>query len=316
MILILTKKNSSKQWLLTLTIPLAITFFAACNGGEPPADETMLAKVGEQSLTVEGARQEIPSFMFEEDSVSALYMYREDWVERRIMVQEAERLQLDQNEEVQRRLQRLREEVLIEALKDHITARADEDAQVTDEEARNYYQEHKDQFVLDEDYVRFRHFAGTDMESAQTARQQLMRGIEWEEVAREYGVNGEQLIDKSEDFWPRSMALSDLEELNSYLQRIGIMEITPIRLINGQYHFVQLVETRAQGEHPDLDWLLDEIKDWLIIEKRRRNFNSYVKNLYLEAESNNEIELTNVLDTNLNTNSKPTDSLELLEETP
>jgi len=90
------------------------------------------------------------------------------------------------------------------------------------------------------------------------------------------------------------MAVSDLEELNRYLEIIGINEISPIRQFNGQYHFVQLVEQYEKGEHPNLDWLLGKIKEWLTIEKRRKLFTNYIRNLYLKAESNNEIVLFDV----------------------
>ena len=61
---------------------------------------------------------------------------------------------------------------------------------------------------------------------------------------------------------------------------------------------VQLLDERAKGDHPDLEWLIDQIKEWLILEKRRRVFNTYVKNLYLQAQANNEIETFDVLQQN------------------
>ncbi len=95
------------------------------------------------------------------------------------------------------------------------------------------------------------------------------------------------------------MALAHHEVMNTMIRRIGITEISPIRRVNGDYHFVQLMETRPEGGHPDLDWLIGQIKEWLLLERRRRHFNSYVKNLYLNAQSNNEIDTYNVLTPNV-----------------
>lgn len=290
--------------LLTLSISVV-----GCQQQTQTSDPNRLAKVGDKVLTADDAAKEIPPFMLKEDSLSALYQYREDWVRRQIILQEALRVGINQNEDIQKRLQRLREEVLVQGLKDYVLAEYDQDLEITDEEARNYYQEHKDQLVLDERYVRFRHMITSTHRGAQSAKNDLMRGIEWPEVARKYAQNGEARIQESEKFWPISMALVDNNVMNNMLQRIGITEISPIRRVNGNYHFVQLMETRPAGGHPDLDWLMEQIKDWLRIEKRRRHFNSYVKNLYLNAQSNNEIETYNVLKSNSNTESTEPDTL-------
>jgi hypothetical protein len=52
-----------------------------------------------------------------------------------------------------------------------------------------------------------------------------------------------------------------------------------------------------------LDWLIGQIEDWLTLEKRKRAFNTYVKNLYLQGQANNEIKiytLTNETNTAVN----------------
>ena len=77
----------------------------------------------------------------------------------------------------------------------------------------------------------------------------------------------------------KSLALSNYEILNRYLQLIGKSEISIIEKIGDEYHFVQLLEERAAGDHPDLEWLIDQITDWLILEKKRIAFNTYLKNL-------------------------------------
>jgi hypothetical protein len=74
---------------------------------------------------------------------------------------------------------------------------------------------------------------------------------------------------------------------------------------------VQLIDERAKGEHPDLNWLIEQIKDWMLLNKRSRHFKSYVQNLYLKAESNNEVETFNVLPVNPNQQSTVSDTLEI-----
>lgn len=280
-----------------------------CQGSSSFSNGPQLARVGNESLTLQEAREQTPDYMLLQDSVSALRQYRDDWIQRQVILQEARRLDMGRSKVVQKRIRRLEEEIMIQALKDYILAEFDAGMVITDEDARNYFQANKDQLVLDERYVRFRHVVTPDMRSAQAAKRDLMRGIGWPEVARTYSKNPEARIRASQKFWPESMALQEIKILNRMLQLIGITEISRIYRINGDYHFVQLMESRARGDHPDLDWLMEQIKEWLTLEKRRRHFNSYVKNLYLNAQSNNEVDTFNVLISAFNPESIEQDTL-------
>lgn len=260
--------------------------------------EPALARVGSAVLTISEARDGIPEHIFMQDSIEAYNKYRDDWIEQQIILQDAYRLRVHRQPEILNRLDKLREDFLAKAAQEYILGELEPELQVSDEEARAYYQENKESFVLEERYVRYRHLIASTLSDAQNARQDLLGGVEWEIVANDYSVNPEVALRESDRFWPESIAAGDVNILNRYLQVIGLSEITVIERVGSQYHFVQLMEERAKGDHPDLDWLIDQIKEWLILEKRRRAFNTYVKNLYLQAQANNEIETFNVLQEN------------------
>ena len=260
--------------------------------------EPALARVGSAVLTISEARDAIPKHVFSEDSIEAYNRYRDDWIEQQIILQDAYRLRVHRQSEILNRLDKLKDDFLAKAAQEYILGELESELQVSDEEARAYYQENKESFVLEERYVRYRHLIASSLSDAQRARQDLLRGVEWEIVANDFSVNPEVALRESSRFWPESIAAGDVNILNRYLQVIGLSEITVIERIGSQYHFVQLMEERAKGDHPDLDWLIDQIKEWLILEKRRRAFNTYVKNLYLQAQANNEIETFNVLQEN------------------
>ena len=106
---------------------------------------------------------------------------------------------------------------------------------------RSYYQENKDSFVLEERYIRFRHLRANSLQDARDARQDLLRGITWEIVLENFSVNPDNARRESERFWPESIAASDYEILNRYLQLIGQSEISVIEQFGDEYHFVQLL---------------------------------------------------------------------------
>ncbi|MEX0779329.1 MAG: peptidyl-prolyl cis-trans isomerase [Balneolales bacterium] len=265
----------------------------SCTSTESDSGNHLLAEVQGEKLTLDEVRGSVPEYIYEQDSLKAIRNYRMAWVNRQVLLQEAKRLGLDANEGVQERVRRAEEEVLASALHDLVQKEIRENG-VTRQEAQIYYENHRDQFSLKERHVRYRHLIAETMSSAQNAKNSLMRGNEWEDVARRYSINAEQVIQNSNRFWPLSTAAADYPDMNDFLQVIGLTEISPISEINGRYHFVQLLEDRSEGEHPDLEWVLGQIEEWLLIEKQRRNSTSYERNLFLKADSNNEIKLYDV----------------------
>ncbi|MEX0845914.1 MAG: peptidyl-prolyl cis-trans isomerase [Balneolaceae bacterium] len=277
----------------SFSIFIVVMLITSCTP-EAGKDPVILAEVGNQKLTLEEAKAEIPTNIFQDDSVMAYQKYRDEWVRKQIILQEANRLNFTRRPGVEKKLMRIREEYIIQAVQDYIINEFEGEIAVTEQEARNYYQQNKDQFTLNERYVRYRHLIAESNRDAENAKRDLMRGIEWETVAIEYSKYPELKIRESERFWPISIAGGDISMLNRYLKIIGPSEISPTYRTGNEYHFVQLIDERPEGDHPDLDWLIDQIEEWLILEKRRRAFNTYVKNLYLQSQANNEIKIYNI----------------------
>lgn len=281
-----------KQLFIIIILSLSV-LWTGCTMIEQQ-DKDIIARVGDTELSRSQARAGISDSIFRQDSLKAYRDYVNAWIRKQLIMQEAERLDLMNSPDMQARWKRAREEVILSGFRDAIMASV-EDVEVPEEEARAYYQQNRDKFLLDERYIRFRHMVTSSRNMAENARRDLMRGYEWDRVARAYSLYPELKIAEAERYWPASSALKEYAVLNRYLQVIGVTEISLIENINGQYHFVQLVDERAAGEHPDLDWLIDQIREWLVLEKKRRIYNSYLNNLYLSAQANNEIEIMNVL---------------------
>lgn len=281
-----------KAQLFLFFISLGLVF-TSCTTNRTDSDE-LLAQVGSEILTKEHARAEIPPEIFENDSSSAYIKFRDDWVRRQIILQEAGRLNFSNRQDVQRRLHRLQEEFILQSVQDYIINEFEDGMDVTEQEARNYYQQNKDKFTLEERYVRYRHVIADNNADAESAKRELMQAVPWETVAERYSKYSDLKVRESERFWPISIAGGDISMLNRYLRIIGPSEISPTHRSGNEYHFVQLLEERPAGDHPDLDWLIEQIKEWLTLEKRKRAFNTYVKNLYLQAQANNEITIYNV----------------------
>lgn len=272
-----------------LYILLLFFLFTACMTETDEDSSPVIASVGNQELTIENALEQIPAIAIRQDTVEALLNFKDQWVKSQITLEEAKRLKLENNDSYQKRLNRLKNQLSEDMLKEYIVSRNEEELQVSRDEAQNYFQANKDKFVLDERYVRFRHISTSTRTEADNAKRDLMRGISWNEVVDTYSINPELQLRESNQYWPISIAIADAPVLNNYLNVIGLSEISPIHFHNGYYHFVQLLEERNSGDHPDFDWLIPQIQQWLKLEKSQRITNAFIRNLYLQAESNDEI---------------------------
>lgn len=276
-------------------ILLSVLFLLVqCTPSTQSDDSPVLASVGNQSLTINEALSQIPGSVMTEDSIHAVETFIDQWIEKQVTVRQAERMGLQNSAPVREKMERIRKQILEEALREQLLLQNLDEVMVSREEAQNYYQAHKDQFILNERYVRFRHMTTRTRTDADNANRDLMRGDEWEEILQRYSIIPDRQLRESNQFWPVSMAAESIPMLNRYLNVIGLTERSPIYFFGGEYHFVQLMEERPAGEAPDLEWLIPQIEEWLRLEKARRITNSYIRNLYLEANSNNEIRKANV----------------------
>lgn len=275
---------------------LYIAFFIAillpgCSKNDSPENGNVLAIVGNDILYLEDAIRSIPPVILSADSSAAVQRYRDNWVFNRILYQEAIRLNLDKSGHIVERLARAKHDIIIEALREQIVSNNPGILEVSNDEIRNFYELNRDQFVLQERHIRLRLLSNPDLQVVQRAKEELFRGVEWDDVVESYALNKDAARSLENQLLPASSLLNDLPNLKVYIGVIGLNEISPIRRDGEYYHFIQIVEDRPVGDHPDLEWVFLQIKEWLIVEKTRRAINIYEQNLYLQAEANNEIKI-------------------------
>lgn len=262
----------------------------SCTQQQETVNEKLFARVGNEVLTVREAKRHIPAGITDKQAeLRYMEQYRSRWIKNRLLAQEARRYTLHEEDVIKERLQNQESQILAQVLRDYWIQQSDS-LTVSQNEAQAYYEKHKSQFILQERHVQYRHVQTANLSESRAAKADLMRGISFQDVVDKYALNKSQTLSDAEQFWPISVAAAEYEPLNRYLQIIGLQEISPIRRLDGRYHFVQLMEQKAKGEHPDIDWILNRIQSWLQLEKRRKMISNFEQQIYLNAKVNNEIE--------------------------
>lgn len=278
---------------VTLSVFLLFLIYS-CSGPVNDDSQTVIASIGNSQLTLEQAFTEIPEFILREDTLTALQMFMNQWIEREVAAEHARRTGIHRTSGFRDRVYQLERELMVQFLKEIILSNNKNEISVSVEEAQNYYMTYRDQFTFDEPYLRFRLISAKTRTEAENANRELISGQEWEEILNRYSVNPDLQLQHSMQFWPYSLAASEIPPLQQNLRTMGITERSPVIYHDGLFHLAQVMEIRTEGEYPDLEWLIPQIQEWLSLEKSRRIINAYLRNLYLQAEVNNEIDRLSV----------------------
>lgn len=263
--------------------------FTGCLRSDQPETTQVLARVGNEYLTYEEARRNIPGNVFEADSAQAVNQYRDNWIESMVIYQEGKRNGIQELPHTKDRLRTMQASVVQETMREILLQQ--NPVSVSETEVRDYYNQHRNNFVLQERYLKVRHVITATLEESRQAKNDLLRGIPWDVVVERYAQFKNETLLNAERYIPESALFTDNAPMREYLGVMGISEISPIRSLNDQFHFIQITSERSAGEHPDLDWVTDHIQTWLEIEKRRRAIRIFEQNLIMQAQANNEIEI-------------------------
>lgn len=277
--------------LVFLLVPLAL---AACGGGSTEPDAAsggaVVARVGDAVLS-EGELQEAlggatPGL----DSAAARRQVMEQWVRRELVVQEARRAGLDEEDDVQRALRESEQSVLEAAYLSRFFESTP--AEPTEPEIAAYYEANRDKLTLRESYVRVRLLRMPTAARAQEAQNALaqIQGTPLADslfalTAREYATDPDGATELADSFIPESRLRALNEDLGLRIAALGA-GAAPIVLTAPEATYVVSVVERVQpGQVPSLGMIRPEIVERLAIRKRKDAEARHIARLRSEAEA-------------------------------
>jgi len=263
-----------------------------CESEQPP--DSYVARVGDHYLQEDDVQRMLRGMGPVPDSTVARQQVIEQWVERTLLLREAERLNLSQNEDVQRKLEERRRNTLVSAMTNRLYENTDQPP--SDEEIRTYFERHQDQLALREPYVRVRHLTTASQDSAQAARSALLDAPNatadtlWLELSRRYGTQPQRSRRLADRFLPESRLFSQVPYVRNALDNLQDGEVAPVIEGNDQYHVVQLVRRLPEDTEPELRWVEDEIRRRLQVRQRKQMHARKVERLRNRATADGLIE--------------------------
>lgn len=253
----------------------------------------MLANVGGEVITVEDFEAELdalPEFTRKQLKSKEQKQKRLDrMVEEILLETEAEKRGLDQDEEIQRKVDRYRKRLITEKLYREI---AKERAEVTEEEIQRYFDEHKDQYTQKE-RIRASQIlilvppnAGPEKDAeakgkAQEALSKAKGGEDFSQLARQYSEGPTSKRGGDLGYFSRGRMIPEFEEIAFSLKEVG--DISDVVKTKFGYHIIQLKDKQSE-KLLSLDEVQERIVRQLESKKRREIRQTLGKDLREKAQ--------------------------------
>lgn len=236
-----------------ITVVLALALSVVLNGSNAAAQDKVLAKIGDQSVTEKDLNDMVASFpdkfyQTPEGQSKALdYL-----VNIHVMAAEAKKQGLDKDPEVQKLLAYTTNDLLARVYLDKMTKNL---SAPTDAEAKAYYEKNRSQFVIPES-VLLRHILVKTEKEAKDVLERLKKGDKFGDIANKVSICPSRAKGGSLDWLPKGTLVKEIEDAAFTMQNGQITG--PVKSRFG-YHVLLLEDKRAPQETS-----LDQVKDSII----------------------------------------------------
>ncbi len=257
--------------ILLLTIPLLLAF-VSCEKKR----EAYVAKVGNTKITQSDFEKEmksLPDFVqriFEGRSGKERFL--DELIKKEVLYQEALQRGLDKDSEYQRKVEDFKKFNLISLL---LQKEIESKAKVTDQEGRDYYEKHKEDFAPISQ-IRASHILVKTEEEAKKILERPKKGEDFAEIAKKSSIDTAS-AKKGGDlgFFSRGQMDPEFEAAAVRLKRGEISE--PVKTKLG-YHIIKVTDKKV-GQAVEFEKVKDTLSQRLTAEKQKELFDSYIEGL-------------------------------------
>ena len=266
-----------QRWKIQIVLFLTIFTLVSCEK-ETESNKKVIVQVGNQELSVEDLKDVIPQKQDELVTQEQVQNYIQRWIDNELIYQEALRQGMNESAELERVLRRAEKEYLINELLDSLMTKS---INIPEQEIINYYEMNKDNFIRGKTEIKVLHILVSESGEANELRRRILRGEDFEEVAREASIDYKRKnrIDlgyfSSDDVVP---------EIASSLFRWRVGSVTrPIKSEFG-YHIFKILDKKEPNTLKDYEEVKDEIVERLLAKRKEEIYKDYITNLKSKVE--------------------------------
>jgi len=257
-----------------LLVLIALVFITSCakEGGQKGG---YVAKIDGTVLTQEDVQAEMNTLpdmakdFFQGPEGTARFV--DELVKKELLYLEAKNKGLDKNKEFQKKVEEFKKITLINQILEKEIEKA---AKITDKDVKDYYDKHKDDFVVN-NQVRLSHIVVKTEDDARKVYERLKKGEDFAKIASEVSLDKTSAKSGGDlGNFKRGEMKPELEDVAFRLKKGEIS--MPIRLKDG-IHIIKV--TDAKGAILDFDKVKGLIGQRLTAEKQREGFDKFIESL-------------------------------------
>ena len=239
----------------------------------------IIVKVNNSALTEEQIEEFLPPEYKSSVTLEQKKSFIQKWIENELLYQEARQKKIDQKKELQNRiLNTIKDLVVMEFLDQEFG----ESVSATEEEARNFYLQNKDNFKRGEEEVRASHILLKSKTKADSVYQELKKGADFTKLAQQISEDSLTANQGGDlGFFSRSEMAPFIAEV-AFKLKIGEVS-APIKSDYG-YHILKVTDKKEKGTERDFNLIKDQILDYLSNEKRAQKVRELVEQLLAKAK--------------------------------
>jgi hypothetical protein len=245
-----------------------------CNTNE--GESQYIAKVNNRSLTYDMIRQRIDTSAAIEPQIRE---FAQNWVDNELLYQAAANRGYETVPAVTEPLQEIKQRLAINVfLQKEVYEKVIQ--KVSLEEEQQYYDTHKQEFLLTEDRVKLSYLVFDNRDTAANFRTEVLRGTTWNEALTRLTRNREsRMVLESAESQFFSQSTIAPSELWKVLQTMNINDVSfPVRTAVG-FYVLYMQGKQLKGEIAALESVRNEIQQRMIREKRQRGIDSLLTDL-------------------------------------
>jgi hypothetical protein len=203
-----------------------------------------------------------------------------EWVVSELLYQEAQRRGMADSDQLRKQLEATRKRLAVEALLEkEVYGGGAED--VPDEEIAASFKKNVSSFTLREDVARVSYALFSERDEANQFRASILRGSSWEDavaVCRRDSVHGHELraVARNQYFTQATLFPDELWKLARTLPK---EEVSYVVKTAAGYYVLTVHGIKHVGETPEFEFVKDEVRERLLIERRRARYEQLVSDL-------------------------------------
>lgn len=229
---------------------------------------TVLAEVNGKTITTEDFRQEIghlpPYLKPMVQSAEGKKELLDSMIVREIILAQAKKDGVDKSKEVADRLEDLRKRLIVET---YLKKKVEQEAKVSDEEMKKFYEENKDKFKSGEQ-VRASHILVKTEQEARDVLAQLKKGAAFEELAKKYSQDNTAAKGGDLGWFSKGAMVQEFDKAAFGLKE---GELSGIVKTQFGFHIIKVTGKRPAGVR-SFDEVKDQIKANLLPAKQQEIF--------------------------------------------